>query len=233
MPEWDPYYLGRGMYRAMAQDQTREGRWAEARQAEVREEIKRERAADRAEIVDHATSVATIQQNDAFRRKLDTYEAANTEALIRNSEDLARAREVLQAFLARAYVHDDGRRLFKTRDGAQVFDEFGEDVTGDIDPDLIGGELPTWEEYLPALERRDALEAERTELLDAQQRLDAARDQLRDENLSASDLDALDAELGATLPIPVKGIVSGETTPAPERTAADPPRAAHDLIPSP
>ena len=209
MPDWDPYYLARGMRRALPEERTEAGHWLRLQRAEAADEKKRERAEDRAELADQAASAVSVRQVTAFRQKLDLYDAANTQDLLLNSENLAKARAMLASILARAYVHSDGRRLFRTRDGTQVFDEFGEDMTDEVDPDLIEEGRPTWEDYLPSLEAKSALEAERDGLIERQGRIDAARDRIDDEDLTVDELDALDADLGAPIRIPITP--TGET----------------------
>ena len=59
---------------------------------------------------------------------LDTYDAASTQALNTNGEELAKVTDALQALLVRVYVLDDGRRVFKSADGITVYDDFGEIV---------------------------------------------------------------------------------------------------------
>lgn len=232
MPEWDPYYLLRGMRRALPEERTEAGHWRRIQRAEAADEKKRERAEDRAELVDQAASVASVRQVTAFRQKLDLYDAANTQALLLNSEKLAEARAMLASMLARAYVHSDGRRLFRTRDGKQVFDEFGEDVTDEVDPDLIEEGRPTWEDYLPSLEAKDALEAERDALIERQGRIDTARDRIDDDDLTVDELDALDAELGAPIQIPTiqTGEVTSEQRSAPAMRTH---QQTHDFGPAP
>ena len=64
--------------------------------------------------------------------------------------------------LAKAYVLDDGRRVFETADGARVYDEFGEFVPPEIiDPDLIPrsalGYKPPAPESIIAMDQRPVM----------------------------------------------------------------------------
>lgn len=73
----------------------------------------------------------------------------------------------IEILLSQAYVMEDGRRVFKTEDGAQVFDEFGEEVTRDkLDFDLISPNSPTFEQFSQETDRLRYLE-ERKKTLQA------------------------------------------------------------------
>ena len=154
--------------------------------------------------------MASEAQIEAFSIKLDTYETATVEALIANEKAMELVQARLGDLLDRAHVVEDGRRVFKTRDGTQVFDEFGEEVGRDIvTPDDIDDSRPYWEEYAPAYAEKQALEIERTEIIEFQQRLDDARDEIADGEISTEELDALDAELADLMPSAVASHVPG------------------------
>lgn len=158
--------------------------------------------------------VATQMQIEAFELKLDRYEEATVAALIENQEQLDAVNARIFAMLNQAYVLDDGRRVFRTEDGTQVFDEFGEEVGPDeIDPALIGDEFPTWEAFQPLLTERNALDAERAQLLDFQERLDQARDRIAEGDIGETELDELDAELAELAPPAVRSRVPGMAAP--------------------
>ena len=127
-----------------------------------------------------------------------------------NQELLDAVNARIEDMLSRAYVMEDGRRMFKTDDGTQVFDEFGTEVSRDeLDFDLIGDERPTSEAYETLVENRGQLEAERTEILEFQEKADAAREQIADGEISEDDLAELDADLLDAMPDVVRGNVSG------------------------
>ena len=69
-------------------------------------------------------TVATDMQIQEFEAKLDRYEAATVAALIENQERLDVVTAQMIVLLDQTYVLEDGRRVFKTEDGTQVFDEF-------------------------------------------------------------------------------------------------------------
>lgn len=90
--------------------------------------------------------MATPTQVEEFEIKLDSYDEAIVTALMENQELLDAVRNEITAMLSQAYVLEDGRRVFKTEDGTQVFDEFGTEVQADeVDPLQIDDSLPTWE----------------------------------------------------------------------------------------
>lgn len=145
--------------------------------------------------------MASQIQIEEFRVKLDTYDEATVIALMENQAALDLVNARLQALLDRAYVMEDGRRVFKTEDGTQVFDENGQEVGPDqLDFDLIDSSHPSWEAYKPDFERRNALDAERQGILDFQDKLDTARDKIAEGDISADDLDDLDADLLEAMP---------------------------------
>jgi len=209
----------------------RQQRWfIKARQDHQR----REEIADKIEnsVTALATEVvmATQTQIKSFEVKLDSYDEATVVALMENQELIDAVQDRISDMLARAYFMDDGRRVFKTEDGTQVFDEFGVEVSpDDLDPDLIDDNRPTYEEYAADVAALAALEAGRTEIIEFQERVDAAREDIADGEISEAELEELDAELLDAMPPTVRGHVSGlePTTLQTNRTveAADQPTA--------
>lgn len=165
---------------------------------------------------------------DAFDDKLDAYDNAITKALIGNSERLALLEQqiaeneaVLSGMLVRAYVMEDGRRIFKSEDGSYVIDEHGAQVGRDeVDFNLVDGPT-TAETFIEKLNRdkvlgaeRDAALEERRRLHDAQAKVDdareksaeartklgEARDRVAEGGLTVRDIEDLDAELEEAMP---------------------------------
>ncbi|MEM1151618.1 MAG: hypothetical protein AAGI03_13855 [Pseudomonadota bacterium] len=193
MNTWDPYYLRRGMRRLSS-----EYRQQVAQERDRKEQHRHKRDA-RIEGLDDAveaafTNVAETQRQEIARR-LEEMQAANTEALIRNAEELEAVRTRLNAMLSQALVLPDGRRVFKTEDGTQVFDEHGQEVSPEvIDPASVPDRLPSWEEFETETAEHTRLEEERARLIERQQHLDEAETRLEDGELSEGDLDDLEAE---------------------------------------
>jgi len=156
------------------------------------------------------TVMATQSQIKSFDVKLDSYDEATVIALMENQELIDAVQDRLADMLARAYVMDDGRRVFKTQDGTQVFDESGAEVPAEeLDPDLIDDSRPTYEEYAADVEALAALEVDRTQILEFQERVDATREDIADGEVSEAELEALDAELLDAMPPTVRGHVLG------------------------
>lgn len=196
-----------------------------------RDNARQEELLDKAEDSMLATAAIVTQATEIqiaeFRAKLDQYDEATIKALnenrIRMDEVKARLAELdieIQEMLNQAYVMEDGRRVFLTKDGTQAFDEDGNEVSPDeLDFNLIGPEKPTWESYSGARDERDALraeqerlEAERQEILDFQEKVDAARDRLDEGDITKDELDALDSELADAMPPSVRKQTPGFDT---------------------
>ncbi|MEM6499136.1 MAG: hypothetical protein AAF709_20740 [Pseudomonadota bacterium] len=160
-----------------------------------------------------SVSIASEIQIRTFKQKLDQYEAATVEALMTNQEALDEVRARLHHILGNAHVLEDGRRVFRTEDGAQVFDEHGDEVgPEEISPDEIDPTLPSWEAYKAERDLEHALVEERTQLLDFQAKLDETRTEVDGRDISTERLEELDAELAAMMP---PTIATSSNTPEP------------------
>ena len=169
------------------------------RQTEEREE-KEKRDEERFErVVEQMFATASDIAN--ITATLDSYDTAAVEALMQNEADLKAVREKIDEMLLEAHTLPDGRKVFKTRDGKHVFDESGAELKADeIDPKRIDDRKPRWEDFQDARKEEQRLEQERDDLHEYQGKLDKARDRLDDPNLTKKELDALDKELGNTMP---------------------------------
>lgn len=157
--------------------------------------------------------MATEIQIEKFKVKLDAYDEATIKALMENGQALDLVNTQLEKMLERAYVMEDGRRAFKTEDGTQVFDEFGKEISrGELDPSLIQANQPTWESFSDRKALQQQLITERTQILEFQEKVDAAREKVDEGDISKADLDKLDAELAGAMPPSVKAHVSGFDT---------------------
>lgn len=114
------------------------------------------------------------------------------EALQEKQEELDASQGRLDDMLGDAYELEDGRRVFKTEDGLRVFDEHGFELSADtIDPDEIENWRPKAETYFEEVERRNRIVQEQAELLDYQDKLDAAQDKLDQGTLSRDEYNEL------------------------------------------
>lgn len=169
----------------------------------------------------NAVIVATELEIQAFEAKLDQYETATVEALIENQKALDAVNARIESLLSRAYVMEDGRRVFKTEDGSQVFDEHGQEISPDeLDYDLITNDKPSWEDYQKDIATRDELLVEKQKLHEYQDKLDDTRDKISEDNLTKEELDDLDAELQDLMPEDIQKHVPSIDTPKPESTPA-------------
>lgn len=190
-----------------------------AREDRERREQASEKLEDDLSVVGTEVVAATQDQIRAFESKLTAYETATVETLIINQERLDAVNARVELMLSQAFVMEDGRRVFKTEDGTQVFDEFGNEVGQDeLDFDLIDPSRPSWESFKAGQDEKLALEAERQELLEFQDRLDTARSRLAESDISKDDLDELDAELEDLMPASIRERVPGFEA-KPETTA--------------
>ncbi len=188
----------------------------------------REDIADRAEEDTTAFAVSAIKATDvqieAFETKLDLYDTATVKALESNQvrlDDIQRrlleVESHIQLMLDRAYVMEDGRRVFLTEDRTQAFDEFGTEVSNDeLDFDAVPQSAPSYESFAKEIDLRNDLKTNETELINErheifefQERLDEARERVADGEISTEELDDLDAELSDAMPSSIKHHVPG------------------------
>jgi len=198
------------------------------RRIEAPEQRRRER--ERAEQFEVALATAT--QLTIFTARLDTYDTATVEALMNNDRQLGEVRERIQNMLLEAHVLPDGRRVFRTRDGKQVFDESGRELGPDvINADDIDREKPVWEDFRDLRDSKARLEYERRELLEYQQKLDDARTRVNEGNLTKDDLDRMDKDLEKSMPKTVRDIVQRNDAQQPEMGKDTPSQETTDLSP--
>ncbi len=216
----------------------RRGYWADQhrlhrrqrKDAARREQQAEDAEADFAALAAGAIVATEIELRD-FRLRLESYETATVDALLSNGEALDLLQVQIDQVLARAHVLEDGRRVFKTRDGTQVFDEHGDEVGQElITPEDIGDSHPVWEDYQPLLEARQELTDQRVRLLEFQDRLDLVNEETRDGPITTDRLEELDAELNALMPpdvrsrlpgMSVETPVLGSVSRSPSNTSAD------------
>ena len=189
----------------------RQQQWfIKARQDNQHRDTVEDKAEQNASAFASAVVMATTPQIEAFEIKLDSYDEATVIALMENQELMDAVNARIDALLAQAYVMDDGRRVFRTEDGEQVFDEFGGEVSAEeLNPDLIDPSYPTWEAFSAEVDQRQQLTQQRTEILEFQEKVDAAHEQISDGEISEADLDALDADLLDAMPLAVRDHVAG------------------------
>ncbi|MCB1392913.1 MAG: hypothetical protein KDJ71_06815 [Nitrobacter sp.] len=173
------------------------------KQRQQRREGERERAEQQtAEILDTIEIVlATREAVAEFRVQLDEYDTATVGALIENQEAIDAVRARIDAMLEEAHVLPDGRRVFKTKDGTRVFDEYGKEVaTKIVDPDAIDERHPTWEAFKAETDAKAKLEEDRQQLFEYQAKLDEARERLDKGEITKDELEELKSGLAEDMP---------------------------------
>lgn len=145
--------------------------------------------------------LAAVQQIAEFEADLTLYDTATVDALMANDLQLEKVRADLEALLSQAFVMEDGRRVFRTENGTQVIDEFGEEVRPDkIDPATIPDHHPTWEEFAAVRDQYATLQQEHEALIGYQEQLDEAREALAEGEISQAELEDLQAKLIEEMP---------------------------------
>lgn len=150
-------------------------------------------------------SVATTAQIAEFNTHLDAYDGKIVEALMENRDALDKVRDALLRMTEDAYVLPDGRHVFKTADGRQVFDERGAEVPLKIvDPETISDNHPHWENFKAVKDSEGKLVAEQNTLIHFQAKVDDARERAGKSDMSKKELDDLDTNLKASMPTSVR-----------------------------
>jgi hypothetical protein len=233
--------------RAQARTRDRRGELEQERQfdRQKREERREEKQREYLETL-AANDRASEAQIASFYERLTRYDTAVVEALMENEQALDATSGKLDAMRAQAHALPDGRKVFRTLDGQQVFDEHGAAVSRDtLDPDVIGEGKPCWEAFKTQLDARTRLEQERGALLEFQARTDEAREKAGKDGISAKELDAIRAELEQAKPEAVRqklaargqnadagiGAPPADQLPATPGTSADRARKAEDFSP--
>ena len=176
-----------------------------AKEKQTRKDKMADESAEDLDVLSAGLTMATNAEIEAFETKLDRYDEATVKALMDNQENLDAVNIRLMDLLSRAYVMEDGRRVFKTIDGSKVFDEFGQAVSADeLDFDAITPDMPTWEEFEPDFEERQRLEAERRQLLEFQEKVDQAREKIGEGAISKDELEKLDFDLKEAEPTSIE-----------------------------
>jgi hypothetical protein len=202
------------------QEFARRAAWRRDHERLVRDDLKRKEDEDRKRGRDNdeqhdaliefiAVVLATDAQIDSFAFEVDRYETATVDALQENERQLKAVNEQLEELLTQAYVLPDGRRVFKTEDGTQVFDEFGKEIDASlIDPDMIEDWRPSWQRYEGPFKARFEMMEERDELLEFQQLTDEVDAEIeeakRSGGMRSDRLEELKEKLAGAAPDAVK-----------------------------
>lgn len=221
------HHFGNDSRYAHSESARRKQWFIKARQEKAHSQELDDRAAENATAFSVSAVLASDIQIAEFESRLDLYDEATIRALEENQirmDDVKRQlldiETQFQDMLDRAYVMEDGRRVFLTEDRTQAFDENGVEISPDeLDFDLVPEGSPTWESVsekqneLGSLRQEfDRLEAERSGILSYQEKLDAARERIGEGGVTTDELDDLDAELADAMPPSVKAHTPGFDT---------------------
>lgn len=180
------------------------------REERARREKQERLESGESQFVDLAVSFVSIAQVHEFRAELDVYDTATITALEECRVKLEAAEQRLNDMLDRAHVLPDGRRVFKTEDGTRVFDEHGVEIDASvIEPEEISDALDKWEDVSAAFDQVEQLKQMQRDLLDYQDRLDAARDRLDTGDITQDEFDNLKSDLTDNMPDAVRAHVPG------------------------
>ena len=210
-------------HRSHQSDWLRQQQWfIKSRHEQEKRDKKAEKLQD--DLLSSALEVilATENQIQEFNIKLDQYDEATVKALMDNQVALENVRANIELMLENAYVMEDGRRVFKTEDGTQVFDEYGIEVMqSELDFGLIPPNNKTWQEFTTNLSLEAELQVERGQLIEFQEQLDSAREVSSKGGMTEQQLVDLDADLFDAMPPSIKNNISGFDTAenAPDATA--------------
>ena len=176
-----------------------------ARDQREQQELKADKSEEA--FMEFAASIilATEIEVQEFHVKLDTYDEATVKALMENTKLLEAINEKIQENLKHAHTLEDGTRAYKSEDGKWGINEHGQRFDGDThDMETIPSTKVTAEEAEADFMSRDMLQHERTEILEFQEKSDHARERSNSDNFTKDELDGLDKELEAEMPMAVK-----------------------------
>jgi len=179
------------------------------KQHQKTELLKQDAAADDDLVnIAQSSAQAAIERISDLESRIDQYKQLTIEEIQILQEKLDVLLANREAMLERAYVLEDGRRVFKTLDGSAVFDEFGKSVSSDIiDPALIGDERHRWEIFSDNegyISSTGVLLQEKLEFLDNLEELGEELDELKEaldqNNLTEDQLSDLEKRLESSIP---------------------------------
>ncbi|MGX1499834.1 small-conductance mechanosensitive channel [Labrenzia sp. MBR-25] len=184
----------------------RQQRWfIKAREDQERRQREDDKFDNDMESLVSAALAATDEAIKEFTAKLDRYDEATVMALMENQRQLDEVNAHIEEMLNQAFVMPDGRRVFLTKDRTQAFDEFGNAVSSDeLDFNDITPDKPTWEQWLDLAHQRDELTDERRDILEFQDKVDAAREKASSGKITEKELEELDDELAGAVPQSVR-----------------------------
>lgn len=181
-------------------------------------------------------AMATPERLSQFQQRLDLLERASYEALLEADERRRIARRELEQLRERAYqiTTPDGRSVRVYRDGDVVREESGAVVSPDtIRPEDIGDRFPTWQEMQASQQAAHDAERHYREVTEYRQHLESAQERMRAGNVTAQELDALEAHAQEHMPELVRRRLGEVPAPKGEATREFTPQGQGVLTPGP
>lgn len=176
--------------------------------------------------------IATQIQMQIFEAQLDEYDESIVAALMENQillNEIERRLAKVEADLSPLFnnpnannVMDDGRRIFLTADRNQAYDEFGKEVSNDeYDYGNFNDDFVAVDPYISDLKKRGDLIRLKTEALEAREgihafedRVNEARQEAENGEMTEERLDELSAELDDLMPPEVGELMSDYELPS-------------------
>jgi len=181
-----------------------------SKQEREQKRVKQEQALD--DFVDLASGAVLVDvtEIEAYKFELETYDVATIEAITENNDILEQLYLERERLLDNAYQLEDGRRVFKTKDGNSVFDEHGNPVPeGVVHPDEISDNIAKHEDWQSNSSLIKQHEAIGNGLIDYQHKLDEARDKLDSGKLTQDEFEGIKDGLQQSMPIEVRRKLPG------------------------
>lgn len=188
-----------------AQRHEREKWFIASKHKQEQKELRQEQADEN--FLDLATSIilADPVEIEAFKVELDTYDALTVEAIMENREILEQLYLQRDEALDNAHKLDDGTRVFKSEDGVRVFDKEGNQLAPEtIDPNQIPNHHTSHENWQDIKSKINKHEIIDQKLIDYQEKLDATREQLDNEELTQDEFEELREDIEKDMPIEVR-----------------------------
>lgn len=151
--------------------------------------------------VAQSSAQAAIEKIDILGERITQFKQLTIEEIMFLQGKLDSLLVQREAMLDKAFVLEDGTRVFKTLDGTAVFDEFGNSVGNEfVDPNLIGNDLPNWEAFSQNTRDINSAKAGLTEKIEFLGELDELEDALGQDDLTEDQLNDLEERLEAAIP---------------------------------
>ena len=149
-------------------------------------------------------------ETQAYKAELDEYDALTVEAIMENREVLDRLYAEREAMLERAYILEDGTRVFKSEDGLRVYNQDGELLpSSTVNPEQIGDKYQKAEPFFDNLKSINKHQQIEKNLLEFQEHLDEDRELADSGKMTKDELAERREERLKEMPIEVRRKLNG------------------------